>query len=196
MIGRCLAVLATVVLLAACGTEPGPNTGSSDSGGTAADGGSTDATSAADTADVVIPKLFINEVVAKAAKGDPKNPTASDWLELYNGDKATIDLMGYRLIDSSKKGFDYAFALPAGTKISAGGYLVVFFNHDGAGSPVIGKGLSGDEAATLFHPSGKLIDQVNWEKGDAPEGKSWGRVPDGSKIFKTMAKPTQGAANQ
>ena len=195
MILRSFVVLAGLIAAVACSAERGPADGTSGTDAGATDGAA-DGSSAADTADVVVPKLFINEVVAKAAKGDPANPTGSDWLELYNDGAEEVDLTGCRILDSAKKPFDSGFTLPPGTKIGAKGFLVVFFNHDGAGTPVIDKGLAADEAATLWDSTGKMLDQVNWETGDAPQGNSWGRVPDGSKVFKTMTKPTPGAANE
>lgn len=148
--------------------------------------------------DVVVgplPKVSINEVCAKGAPIGTWNPTGSDWIELYNGEAADVDLSGYRINDSAKQPFADAIALPKGTKISAKGYLIIYFNHNGAGSPNIDKGLSGDEAATLFHVSGKTVDMVNWEVGDSPVGGSWGRDPDGSSVFKTFDKPTPGKPN-
>ena len=191
---RCRLHLPTGLLLCAvltvstsgCGTEP-PTNNAADA--TAADGGSTDggATEAA--------ALFLNEVVAKGVTRPGFNDTGSDWIELYNSGSAEIDLQGYRLIDSAKKTFDAAYALPPGTTILGGGYLVVFFNSEGNGTPVIQKKLGADEAASLFHPSGLLVDRVNWETGDSPAAASWGRSPDGGKLFKTFAKPTPNAAN-
>ena len=184
----------SAVFAISCGALLGLFGCSTDSGG-GVDAGA-DAAGGADGSIAGVPKLFINEVVAKASPSPSFNPTGSDWLELYNAGDAEIDLQSYRLIDSAKKGFDEALPLPPGTKIASKGFLVVFFNSDGNGSPVIQKGLAKDEAASLFHPSGLLIDRVNWEDGDAPEGLSWGRQPDGSDALKTLTKPTPGAANE
>lgn len=177
-----------------CGTDT-PSNNSADA--TAADGISSadGADGGADGAASETKLLFINEVVAKGVTRPGFNDTGSDWMELFNGSNSEVDLEGYRLIDSAKKPFDSAFALGPGTKIAAGGYLVVFFNAEGNGTPVIQKKLGADEAASLYHPSGLLVDQVNWETGDSPQGASWGRSPDGGKVFKTFAKPSPNAAN-
>jgi hypothetical protein len=140
--------------------------------------------------------LFINEVAAKGTAIGPFNPTASDWVELFNQSNSTLDLAGYRLIDSAKKGFAEATALPPHTKIPARGYLILYFNNDGAGTPNIDGKLGKDEALSLYHPGGLRIDVVNWELGDSPAGKSWGRSPDGSSVFKTFVQPTPGAPNE
>lgn len=139
--------------------------------------------------------IVINEVVVKAIADASFNPTGSDWIELYNDGDAEVNLEGARIIDSKSKGFDEAVALPPGTKIPAKGYLVIYFNHDGAGSPVVDKGLSAKEALTLFASDGAQLDQVDWKDGDAPEGKSWGRSPDGSTTFRTFDDPTPNKPN-
>ena len=187
--------------LAACSSEGGNNgTSTTDAGqtddGTTADSGGTDA-GPSDTGGNVGPiKLLINEVIAKAFPAAKLNPTGSDMLELYNAGDNELNLTGFRILDSAKKGFASGFSLPPGTKIGPKGFLIIYFNHDGAGTPVIDMGLGADEAATLWDNEGKELDKVNWEVGDAPEGGSWGRVPDGSTVFKTMTKPTPGAANE
>ena len=167
---------------------------STDTGNTGVSGA--DAGSSADGGIVGVPKLYINEIVAKAAVVPGFNDTGSDWLELYNDGDDELELEGYRLIDSAKKSFQEALPLPPNTKIAAKGHLVIFFNGEGNGTPVIKKGLGKDEAATLYHPSGLLLDRVNWEDGDAPDGASWGRFPDGAPVLKTLAKPTPNAANE
>jgi hypothetical protein len=100
------------------------------------------------------------------------------------------------MIDSKSKGFGVALALPPGTKIAAKGYLIIYFNHDGEGSPVLDKKLGGDEALSVYHPSGALVDMVNWEPPDSVPKKSWGRSPDGGGVFVVFDKPTPGAANK
>ena len=140
--------------------------------------------------------IYINEVAAKGAAIGTFNPTGSDWAELYNNSNSSLDLTGYRVIDSAKKGFAEATALPPNTKIPARGYLIVYFNNEGAGTPNIDSKLGKDEALSLWHPEGKQIDVVNWELGDSPEGKSWGRSPDASAIFKTFINPTPEAPNE
>ena len=179
--------------LPACSTSNGADAGGSDAG--AADSGGTDTGGGADTGFPADRTVFINEVVAKAVPDAKYNPTASDWVELYNSSSEKIDLAKWRIIDSKSKPFAEAIALPPGTTIPAKGYLLIYFNKDGAGSPTIAKGLSATEALALFSPDGVLQDLVDWKEGDAPEGKSWGRTPDGSEITKTFDKPSPNAAN-
>ena len=100
-----------IVSTSGCGTEP-PINNAADA--IAADGGSTDGGA------VEVAALFLNEVVAKGVTRPGFNDTGSDWIELYNAGSAEIDLQGYRLIDSAKKTFDAAYALPPGTTAAAG----------------------------------------------------------------------------
>lgn len=160
--------------------------------GCSSDGGGTGGTGSTGGAQLGV---VINEVVAKAIADASFNPTGSDWVELYNDGDAEVDLQGARIIDSKSKGFDEAVALPPGTKIPSKGYLIIYFNHDGAGSPVVDKGLSAKEALTLFAADGAQLDQVDWKDGDVPEGKSWGRSPDGSTSFRTFDTPTPNKPN-
>ena len=169
------------------GCSSGSVSGDVDAGGDALIG---------DVGPVGMTALYINEVAAKGAAIGPFNPTASDWVELYNDSNSSLDLTGYRVIDGAKKGFAEATALPPNTKIPARGYLVLYFNDQGAGTPNIDSKLGKDEALSLYHPSGLRIDVVNWELGDSPEGKSWGRSPDGSAVFKTFVNPTPEAPNE
>ncbi len=170
-LGRRLLTLALCVAAASCGSDGGGD------GGTGQEG------------------IVINEICAKAIADASFNPTGSDWIELYNGSNATVDLSGAALIDSKSKPFADALPLPAGTKIPANGYLIVYFNHDGVGVPNIAKGLGASEALTLYGADGGLLDQVDWKDGDAPEGSSWGRSPDGGSLTRTFDKPTPSAPN-
>ena len=187
------AALLSCFLLAGCAYDDGSETD------TQADGGSADVASAdgggADVA-VTIAPIVINEVAPKGAKAGTFNPTGSDWAELYNAGDSVVDLENWRVIDSKSKGFNVAFPLPKNTKIAAKGYLLIWFNHDSAGSPVIDKKLGGDEALSVYHPSGALADMVNWEAEDSVPAKSWGRTPDGGSVFVIFDKPTPGAANK
>ena len=53
-----------------------------------------------------------------------------------------------------------------------------------------------DKEARLFAPDGTLVDTADWGEGDALEGTSWGRYPDGIGSFMTLDVITQGQPNQ
>lgn len=129
-------------------------------------------------------KLVINEVVAK---GDPH-----DWVELYNGTDKDIDLSDYSLSDSiSDTAKQVKF--PKGTSIKAGEYKK-FDLQDAPEWPDFK--LSKDEEVGLFAPDGSLVDSVDWNDGDSPDGKSYGRLPDNPSQWGTLDTPTPGAKNQ
>jgi len=121
--------------------------------------------------------VLINEVLAS---GSP------DWVELYNLSEVAIDLTGYGLSDDLATPFK---ATLSDLTLPARGYLVVLVSDE-----TLGFKLGGDELATLTSPEGLLIDLVDWDEGDAPEGMTWGRSPDGGDAWATLT-PTPGAEN-
>ena len=118
----------------------------------------------------------INEV--ESSGGAP-----GDWVELFNAGTAAVDLSGYVLRDSDNAS---NYALPSGSTIAAGGYLVV-------DEAQFGFGLGGSDAARLFLPGGtSLVDSYTWT---AHATTSYGRCPNGNGPFATTSIPTKGAAN-
>lgn len=160
-------LLAPLLLLCtACGGGDAPNPG--------------DAGTAPDASDnPTFTGLVINEVVAA---GSP------DWFELFNRSSAAIDLEGAHFSDDAARPLRATFS--AGQVVPAGGYLVVEVSDD-----LVGFGLGKDEMLVVFDPDGGEIDRADWDEGDAPDGASWGRNPDGAGSFETMHTPTPGAAN-
>jgi len=131
----------------------------------------------ADCPSVMSGVVVINEVVAA---GSP------DWLELYNLSDEDIDLSGYGLSDELTAPFK---ATLSGLTLPASGHLKINVSDESLGFK-----LGGDELASLTDPSGLVLDLVDWDEGDAPEGMSWGRSPDGAEEWRTQA-PSPGAAN-
>ncbi len=127
--------------------------------------------------------LVINEV---AAKGDPL-----DWFELYNTRDSDISLSGLVVADDLTNAAKRV-AFPAGLVIAPGEYLQVEVDSDNWA----GFGLGSDEELGIWTSEGVLVDSVDWDEGDAGEGESYARVPDGSGEFQTVGHPTPGAANQ
>ncbi len=127
--------------------------------------------------------LVINEV---AAKGE-----ALDWLELYNGSESPIELAGFVLADDLKDA-GKRVPFPADMVIQPGGYLQIELDKDGWP----GFSLGGDEELGIWTSDGLLVDSVDWAEGQAGEGLSFARIPDGTGDFQTVSSPTPGAPNQ
>ena len=83
-------------------------------------------------------------------------------------------------------------AFPSDFVIPPGGYLQIVL--DKGGWP--GFALGGDEELGIWTAGGDLMDSVDWAEGQAGEGQSYARVPDGAGGFQTVGNPTPGAANQ
>ena len=69
--------------------------------------------------------LILNEAVA-SARAQNANKSSPDWVELYNGGSAAIDLSGYGLSDDPAQPRKWQF--PQGASIQPGGYVVVLLN--------------------------------------------------------------------
>lgn len=174
---RCIVTILTACLLAACSGATEENNGATDN---AANDNAANDNGANSDSSGNYDGLVINEV---AAKGDP-----NDWFELKNTSDAAIDLTGCTfsddLMDSAKATFE------DGALVPAGGYLVVDVSDETAGF-----GLGSDEELGVFAPDGSVIDSVDWDDGASPEGGSYGRTPDGTGDFATLAVATRGAEN-
>lgn len=140
--------------------------------------------------------LMINEVCASNQEcwsdADGREP---DWVEIYNAGKNSVNLSGYGLADGKKNLFKYVF--PEGTKIEAGGYLMVCCD-DGLTSTdpkehhAPFKLSSTGETLYLTHPGYGTLDVV--EVPAAVTDVTYGRYKNGEATFETLT-PTPGASN-
>jgi len=143
--------------------------------------------------------LCINEVMAanSRAAADPQGQY-DDWVELYNGSDAAIDVAGLYLTNapSTPTKWQIPSDIPGQTTIPARGYLIIWLDND-----TIDQGLhanfnldaSEDEIA-LFDATGETeIDTVAFE--DQIGNLSYGRSPDGSGPWKYLVEPSPGGAN-
>jgi hypothetical protein len=182
------------------GGEVGPDapgdTGSSDA--LAADATATEGLAPADTA-AAGATVYLNEIAAQGTPLGNFNPSGGDWVEVYNSGASPIDLAGWR-IASPAKGFANAHPIPPGASVPAKGFLILYFNHDNAGSPVIDDKLKGsvDAALQLWDDGGVAVDQASWLATQVIKGGSVGRQPDGSPTWKVYAKSqaSPGQANK
>ncbi len=130
----------------------------------------------------VYPGLVINEV---AAKGDPL-----DWFELYNPSGEAIALAGFLVADDLKETAKRV-AFSSELVVLPGEYMHIELDKDGWP----GFALGGDEELGIWTADGILVDEVNWDEGQAGEGESFARVPDAIGEFRTVGNPTPGAMN-
>ncbi len=128
-------------------------------------------------------ELVINEV---AAQGDPL-----DWFELYNASASPIDLADFVLADDLTDA-DKRVPFPAGTVIAAGAFLQIQLDKEEWPGFALGR----DEELGIWTADGRLMAQIDWDKGQADEGTSWARIPDITGDFQTVSPPTPGARNQ
>ncbi|MBE0536492.1 MAG: lamin tail domain-containing protein [Phycisphaerae bacterium] len=122
-----------------------------------------------------------------------QNEAQLEWLELQNLLAVNVDLSGWRLA----AGIDFCF--PAGTIITAGGYLVVAIDpaylEDVAGlsnvlGPFHGRLDNNGELLQLISNSGRIMDEI--EYGD---GGEWPVAADGSGASLAKRDPHTASAN-
>lgn len=117
----------------------------------------------------------INEVESDGGSPD-------DWVELVNPTSTALDVSGIVVKDDDDT---HAYAIPAGTTIAAGEYLVIERDQ-------LGFGLGGGDAVRVFDGD-LLVDETSWGEGHA--ATTWGRCPDTTGAFAATAESTKGAAN-
>ena len=184
---RILLALATsgALALSACsgatGSDPGENNDENNTTNNATNnntGGGTNNTNGDTRGAADFTGLVINELVAD---GDP-----NDWVEFYNTSDVALDLANVSYSDDPENITRAVFA--DGTTLAAGGYVSVELTEFG---------LSKDgEDFAVYAPNGELIDSVTYGVGDAVDGRSYGRLPDGTGDFASLGEVTRDAANK
>ena len=158
--------------------------------------------------------LGINEILADNVASTPEINDFTDfgdWIELFNGGSAAIDLGGYYLSDNLESPFRWR--IPAGATIPAGGHLLFWADgYDSKPGLTLSRDfwpyysfvtrayhtnfkLSADgEAVGLFTPSGSRVDAASFgaQQGDL----SLGRYPDGGATWGYFGEPTAGTTNR
>ena len=124
--------------------------------------------------------LMLNEVMPVPRSGlRDEDGDLSDWVELYNAGRETIDLSELALSDNEQKPLKWFF--PEGAVIEPGQYYIVFCSGKNKmqqnGIPHTNFSLSGEgETIVLTTRAGELVDRVT-----VPiigKDVSYGRVPD------------------
>ncbi|MDR0840169.1 MAG: lamin tail domain-containing protein [Christensenellaceae bacterium] len=121
--------------------------------------------------------LIINEVMT-SNKGSVVDPLGNypDWVELYNAADTAADISGYGLSDSVLKGVKYVF--PSGTKVSAGGYIVVYCSGEAETGLHAPFRLSATDNLTLFDAQGQALESLALRA--VASGHTLSRAADGT----------------
>jgi hypothetical protein len=138
-------------------------------------------------------QVFINEVCA--ANGDinydPQYYNFSAWVELYNAGSASANIGGYYLSDDSNNRTKWQ--IPAGTSISAKGFLIIWCDDMSTGLHTnFSLDPDGEEVA-LSSSASLLVDKVTFTKQHT--NVSFGRTTDGGATLGYIVAPSPGAAN-
>lgn len=138
--------------------------------------------------------LTINEFMASNTTVFPdEDGEFQDWIEIYNGGDAAIDLDQYGLSDDVALPFKWRF--PSVT-LNPDSYLVVFASDKNRLSLPLHlnwKISSAGEPLVLTRPDGFTVDQV--PATALTPNVSFGRKPDGSATFQTFSTSTPGQTN-
>lgn len=126
--------------------------------------------------------LVINEI---SAQGEPM-----DWFELYNASPLPLNLADFVLADDLEDASKRT-PFPPDIVIQPGDHLQIYLDKDGWPGFALGR----DEELGIWTTEGNLVDSVDWTEGQADEGKSLARVPDGSGDFQTVNNPSPGSPN-
>lgn len=121
-------------------------------------------------------KISINEFLANPIGDDDSSMPDGEWVELYNKGNDNLDLLGFKLKDSSKKEIliDNVHVKES-TIIDSKDYLIVYINGfsgflNNDGSDRIG----------LYDLSDNLIDEISYS--NSKEGLSWSKIEEGWQI--------------
>ena len=114
-------------------------------------------------------KIIINEIVPQPATG-----SVDEYIEIYNSGNGEIDLSGWQLDDAI--GGSSPYNIPAGTKISTGGYLVFYKSINDISLTGISLNDSGDWAR-LIDPNGDVKSEVSYSK--SIRGQSYSKFSGG-----------------
>ncbi|HRI46168.1 MAG TPA: lamin tail domain-containing protein [Ignavibacteriaceae bacterium] len=128
--------------------------------------------------------VVMNEIYSRGTVDAP------DWIEIYNGTSASVDLTGYKIYDSGgQAGTKPKKEFPSGTTLPAGGFYVIVTDDADAS----GFGLSsGGETVWFENASGTVIDEVAFAAMDVTQ--SYGRIPDGG-AWQLLNNITRGTSN-
>ena len=139
------------------------------------------------------PIVYINEIVAKNDGSQlDEYDEDDDWIELYNGADAPINLNGWTISDAEDAAEGHTFT--EDVIMPAGDYIVLWADDQvGQGPLHLNFKLSKDgETIWLYDERGAQVDTLTFEALE--EGLSFGRLSDGSHGVLETASPGQANA--
>ena len=143
--------------------------------------------------------IYINEYLASNdACCTDENGEYDDFIEIYNGGTASVDLGGMYITDDLSKTTEWQIPTtsPDSTTIDPGDFLVLWADKESEqGILHVEIKLSGDgEQIGLFASDGAtVVDTLTFDAQTADV--SQGRNPDGSETWATFSSPTPGTTN-
>jgi len=122
--------------------------------------------------------LVINEIMAKDSAG------GFDWFELYNAGDTAVALGSYQVTDDGDD--QKPVALPE-VSLSPGDFIVIYATGEDTDevSYWVDFKLGSSDSLSLILDE-EVVDYLEWEDSDAPEGFSYGLYPDGSWDSQTL----------
>lgn len=137
--------------------------------------------------------VFAQVVINEVLPNPPGDDATGEWVELYNLGVDTVDVAGYKLEDASGHTLviDENY-VDATTVIAGQQWLAVKRN-----SSSFSLNNSDIETISLYSTATESAQPVDsFSYTGSSEGKSWGRIPDGSDdVFEEKLEPTPGSAN-
>jgi len=127
-------------------------------------------------------KVVINEFMASNSNTvRDEAGEFEDWIELHNISTEDVNLSAYYITDNPSN--LTKFALPAGTILKAGAYMIIWADEDQEQGPlhVNFKLSAGGETIILLTPQQAIVDSVVF--GQQTENKSMARKPNGTGNF-------------
>jgi hypothetical protein len=142
---------------------------------------------------VINPPVVINEVMASNTNTTTDEAGQfEDWIELHNLTSQEVDLSGYAMSDNPTNLRKWEF--PAGTSISAHGYLIVWADEDGTQGPLHAsfKLSASGESLSLVDTQSYYLDNITFDQQTTDQG--YARLPNGTGPF-VIQEPTFNASN-
>lgn len=138
-------------------------------------------------------QVVINEVMAQnsSTTTDPDYGESADWIELYNGGNEDVDLSGYFVTDNMKSPDKYA--LPYGTIVPAGGYILLWCDDHAVGLHTSFKLSADGESVALYTPDKELVDGITFDV--QLMDVSYGRRKGNTDEWVYFSTPTPGSEN-